>query len=236
MSYILDALKKAEAERRVGTAAGAHGVLPAAATFVTEERRSVMRTPWPWVAITAVAAALASYSWLRPPPAPVPAVAPVPAAVPPAPVVSAPAPAPVHPPVAAAPRPQEPAAKQTEETTSAPKPEPRAEEMADDAPPPKKAKAVKPAEKKLSTGETKAAEAPAPLPTLRELPDDIQRAVPQLTVGGYIYAGNKADRSVIINGRLLHEGEEAAPGLVLEKMLPNGMVLNYRGHRYRTGY
>jgi len=72
--------------------------------------------------------------------------------------------------------------------------------------------------------------------TLRELPPQIQREIPAMTVGGYIYSGNKADRSVLINNRLMREGDEVAPGLVLEKMMPNGMVLNYKGYRYRAGY
>lgn len=102
----------------------------------------------------------------------------------------------------------------------------------------KPAKPTKTSEKKHAAAtETKAAEpASPPPPTLRELPDNIQREIPQLSVGGYIYSGSKADRSVLINNRLMHEGEEIAPGLTLEKMMPNGMVLNYRGYRYRTGY
>ena len=104
---------------------------------------------------------------------------------------------------------------------------------------PKEKPAKKRAEKKATPAATepKAAQtAEPPIPTLRELPENVQREIPTLAVGGYIYSGNKADRSVLINQRLLREGEEVAPGLVLEKMLPNGMVLNYRGQRYRTGY
>ena len=57
-----------------------------------------------------------------------------------------------------------------------------------------------------------------------------------MTIGGYIYSGNQSERSVLINKRLLHEGEEVAPGLVLEKMLPKEAVLSYKGHRYRISY
>jgi general secretion pathway protein B len=75
-----------------------------------------------------------------------------------------------------------------------------------------------------------------PLPGLRELPEQIQREIPTLAIGGYIYSGNKADRSVLINNRLMRDGDEIAPGLQLEKMMPNGMVLNYKGYRYRITY
>jgi general secretion pathway protein B len=76
----------------------------------------------------------------------------------------------------------------------------------------------------------------ARIATLRELPENIQREIPTLTIGGYIYSGNQSERSVLINKRLLHEGEEVAPGLVLEKMLPKEAVLSYKGHRYRISY
>ncbi len=75
-----------------------------------------------------------------------------------------------------------------------------------------------------------------PVATLRELPDQIQREIPPLAIGGYLYSGNRADRTVLINKRLLHEGDEVVPGLTLEKLMPNGMVLSYKGYRYRTSY
>ena len=68
------------------------------------------------------------------------------------------------------------------------------------------------------------------------MPQQVQNEIPQLSVGGYLYSTNRADRSVLINNRLLREGEEIAPGFVLEKMTPKGMVLNYKGYRYRTSY
>jgi general secretion pathway protein B len=131
-------------------------------------------------------------------------------------------------------------AKQQAAAIAPPAPPPAPAVAEEEAAPPKARSAkppAKPAEKKHAPAETKTAEPAAPLPPpLRELPDNIQREIPPLKVGGYIYSGSKADRTVIINGRLLHEGEEAAPGLILEKMMPNGMVLNYRGYRYRSGY
>lgn len=228
MSYILDALKKAEAERRTGAHTGPLAALPVANAIAQGERKTVMRTPWPWVAMTAIAAALAAYSWLRPAPSVVPVAASQPQI-----------PAPVSPPAAQPASPAElaqhqaPAAAQQATPSSLPA-------VVEEQPAPSRPRSTKPArpaEKKHASAEAKAAESEAPLPpTLRELPDKLQREIPQLSVNGYIYSGSKADRSVIINGRLLHEGEEAAPGLTLEKMMPNGMVLNYRGHRYRTGY
>ena len=72
--------------------------------------------------------------------------------------------------------------------------------------------------------------------TLRELPEHIQRTIPQLSIGGYIYSDNQADRSVLINKRLLRDGDQVAADLILEKMTPTGIIFNYKGYRYRTSY
>jgi general secretion pathway protein B len=72
--------------------------------------------------------------------------------------------------------------------------------------------------------------------TLRDLPEPIQRAIPAITVGGYIYSRNPADRLLLIDKVLRHEGEEVAPGLVLDKLLPKAAVFTFRGYRYRVPY
>jgi general secretion pathway protein B len=73
-------------------------------------------------------------------------------------------------------------------------------------------------------------------PTLRELPEALQRDVPPVVFGGYIYSRNPADRLLLVDKVLRHEGEEVAPGLVLEKLLPKAALMNYRGNRYRMPY
>ena len=86
-----------------------------------------------------------------------------------------------------------------------------------------------------------AAAKPAPAaedlpPTLRELPDNIQREVPTVAIGGYIYSKNPEDRLLLVDKTLRHEGEEVAPGLTLEKLLPKAAVMRYKGYRYRVPY
>jgi general secretion pathway protein B len=84
-----------------------------------------------------------------------------------------------------------------------------------------------------------AAPKPAPeenLPFLQQLPDARQRDIPHVTFGGYMYSANPSDRLLIVDKALRHEGEEVAPGLVLEKLLPKAAVMNYRGTRYRVPY
>ncbi|MRX20270.1 hypothetical protein GJ695_29010, partial [Pseudoduganella sp. FT9W] len=83
-----------------------------------------------------------------------------------------------------------------------------------------------------------AAAAPSdePVVNLRDLPEPIQRSIPQVTVGGYIYSKNAADRLLLVDKVLRHEGEEVAPGLILEKLQPKEAVFNFKGYRYRVPY
>ncbi|HYD94820.1 MAG TPA: general secretion pathway protein GspB [Noviherbaspirillum sp.] len=235
MSYILEALKKAEAERKGGALPKVQ-ILPPIAPAA--RNAPAWRRPLPSAALASLAVTLACAGWYAvtrdKPAAPSPAASP---AASPSPAVAAPAPA-AAPPVARA----EPAATGAQPATP-PADTPPAGTGAP-ASAPKEKPARKRAEKKTPPASAEARTAKAapaeprepPAPALRDLPEQIQREIPALAVGGYIYSGSKADRSVLINQRLLREGDEVAPGLVLERMLPNGMVLNYRGHRYRRGY
>lgn len=204
MSYILEALKKAEAERR----AAPMPAVPPPHLTTPGKRPPSWRQRLPWPALAALGVALASAAWFSTArnDATPPRLAQMPKEAPQAPV-----------PVAVEPKPVD---KEVE------------------APKPKERVARKPIEKKRPPRvEPKPKQAPEPpIATLRELPEQIQREIPVLSVSGYIYAGNKADRSVLVNKRLLREGDEVAPGLKLEQMTPDGMVLNYKGYRYRAGY
>lgn len=211
MSYILEALKKAQAERELGSAPTIHAApMPAAPAHAASNRAPLLVG----LGVGAAVAAVAAYAVLRqpaPPPAAVavvrtpPAVAPVAAVLPAEPVAATARPAP--------PRPK-------------PKPVEPVEPVAPPAPAPEPAPAV--------------AAAPAPVeddaPPLGQLPENIQREIPQVVFGGYMYSSNPADRLVLIDKVLRREGEQVAPGLTLERLLPRGAVMNYRGYRYRVPY
>lgn len=203
MSYILDALKKAEAERNSGTAA-----TPRFAPAVPAHP-STRRKPLPWLALTALAGMAGIAAWLR--------FAPVAAPVPSSAAENRPA---------AAVQLGAAISMQNDETVR--EADANKEENSH-AKPAKAGNARKAAVKKQPV----AAETIA---TLRELPNSIQQQIPALQVGGYIYSANRADRSVLINNHLLREGQEIVPGLTLEKMMPNGMVLHFQGYRFRISY
>jgi general secretion pathway protein B len=81
-----------------------------------------------------------------------------------------------------------------------------------------------------------AATAPAPIViTMAELPVAIQQELPPMSISVHAYSGNASQRLVDINGRLLHEGADVAPGLRLEQITPEGMILSYKGYTFRRG-
>lgn len=68
--------------------------------------------------------------------------------------------------------------------------------------------------------------------TQGELPEALRTQLPTLKVTGATYSANPAYRMAIVNGQVLHEGDPAAPGLVLERIEPGRTVWAFRGYRY----
>ncbi len=221
MSYILEALKKAEAERRLGATPTLHaGALEGAATPAGAAARR------PLVAVVAVMAlviaGLAAVVWRQADDRAAP-VAATPVAVAPV-AVAAPAQAPL---AVAAPAPAPIVAQRAPDPVPAPKP---AVVAAPAVAPPVVAPAVTPEPKPAREPDDGAIQA------LRDLPEPIRRAIPAYSMDGYMYSPNPADRLVLIDKVLRREGEEVAPGLVLEKLLPKGAVFTFRGYRYRVTF
>lgn len=72
--------------------------------------------------------------------------------------------------------------------------------------------------------------------SLSELPDDVRRGLPLLTVSGATYSETPAHRMLIINGQVIREGEEPAPSVILERIYPKFAILRYKGVRYSVPY
>jgi general secretion pathway protein B len=72
------------------------------------------------------------------------------------------------------------------------------------------------------------------VPLLAELPEDVQRQVPALKLGGLVYSSAPASRMVIVNGDVQREGSTVAPGLTLEHIKPKSAVFAIRGQRFEV--
>ena len=234
MSYILDALRKADAERDRGNVPGIHaqpsfaGGLPG--------RSQPAPKPWLWLGAGALAVAvIAAIAWFFVAPssrgaaeagAPANPSAPqalAPAAMPPAPM----APPPVGAaPVAPAPPPRLAAAPAP---AAVRKPKPPAGSLPTLPNPAAPKVATAPADTQpAATGER--------IYTLNELPEDIRRQLPNIVVGGSMYSSRPADRILILNGQVAHEGDKIGNDLVLQQIRLKSAVLNFKGYRYALNF
>ena len=60
----------------------------------------------------------------------------------------------------------------------------------------------------------------------------LQQELPALSVAGFI-RGEGSSGMVIVNDRLVREGDEVAPGVKLENILNDSLVFNYKGYRFK---
>lgn len=243
MSYILDALRRAQAERGRGSVPGLH--TPASPVAVPTVQRAAPARGLPWMVLAALAGvgAAAGAWWLvRAPSATVAAVVPAPAPAIPAPAApasAAPMAVPAH---GAAPAPETaPATTPTPTPTPAPAPAPaRAPAAASKPTPERSARAEAPAPRPERSAPAPRAAPPAPAPqestgtvfAQADLPASVREQLPTLQLAGVTYSSNPVYRMVIVNGQVLHEGDTAAPGLVLERIEPARTVWAFRGYRY----
>jgi len=242
MSYILDALRRADAERERGGVPGLHAQpFPPGSADAAAARRGV---PWRWIGVGAACGlAVPLALWLlggdeAPRPAPLPqAIAPAPETSPPPAAAAEPAaprvePAPLTsaaaPPVTApAPSPAPPPA--TPRRAAAPAPEAGTTRK----PAPPATAATKPTARPATEPAPQAA---ARITPIGELPEPIRRQLPPLQIGGSMYSAEPANRMLIVNGQLLQERAAVAPGLVLEQIRLKSAVFDFQGQRFEITY
>ena len=254
MSYILEALKRADAERQRGAVPGLHARTGSGVTAL-EPGQAGGR---PWLLAGAALALLviggAVAWWWRaapvaapvvPPTAAAAAVWPSPAAevwpsravAPGAAALAASTSAPLAlPGLAARPPPtSRPAPPSTATATAtvpaAPTPAPLAL-PGSAARPPGLASATLARTPPASAAAAPVAAVPERLLQLGELPDALRREVGPLNPGGSIYAEQASARMVILNGQVFREGDLLAAQLQVELIRPRSVVLSLRGQRF----
>lgn len=239
MSYILDALRRAEAERERGSVPSLHSQQFPMSTADDE----APRRPVGWMVAAGVLAlallGLGSWLWWAPAPQPVvvvaappptvaPATAAVPAPVPPSAPTAASA-APAAPPVATSPSaapPPRSVRTTPRERTSERQGERTGERTSDRAPDRTPDTAPRARERTPSPG----AESDR-VYTPSDLPEPARRALPALAFGGSSWSSDAGSRMVIWNGRVFHEGDTVAPGVVLRRIERRSALLVVQGHK-----
>ena len=220
MSYILDALKKADAERERDAAAVPDlYAQPGANAGQPPMRNAGGRVS----AIAGASLLLAALAWWWFSAAPPSTPSPLPAT-----------------PVARMPEPATPPAMTAEPTLPVPVPVAVATpQSAPRRPAPPAARAMPPA---IGPNATPVQAAPAVVaapaasaarvPALAELPAEIRAQLPTLVVGGSVYSTRAASRMVILGGHVFREGDSPADGLRVEQIGQKSTVLSFRGQRF----
>ncbi|GAA3550380.1 general secretion pathway protein GspB [Zobellella aerophila] len=67
---------------------------------------------------------------------------------------------------------------------------------------------------------------------LWQLPTAIQSRLPTLRLSVHIYSANADNRMVNINGRMLREGQSISPGLQLKSITSQGVILSFEGNEF----
>ena len=253
MSYILDALRRADAERELGEVPTLH--TQAAPLASSDDGFDTPPAKWGrWVAVvlSLLAASAVAWLWLRPG-----------AAEPKSAVVLT---APAAQPMAQAPMSSQslaqleptiaPVAEKASEFVAQP---PTTQVQAVVAPDVLQKKAASPraglAGLAASAGATKTTPPPGsppaeskttakaataapqdPVVGFNDLPEAIRREQPKLSVGGAMHSANPANRMLILNGQVFHEGDQVTADLVLEQIKLKSAVLVYKGYRYSISY
>lgn len=71
--------------------------------------------------------------------------------------------------------------------------------------------------------------------TLRELPASIQQELPPFTISVSLYSDDPSSRMIKINNQTLREGESLAEGLTLQEIRQDAVIFSYKGYRVRIG-
>ncbi len=68
-----------------------------------------------------------------------------------------------------------------------------------------------------------------------ELPPSVRASLPEFRISGHAYAPDPQTRVVRINEKILQEGQELSPGLRVEEIVPDGIIMSYSGYHIHIG-
>ena len=71
------------------------------------------------------------------------------------------------------------------------------------------------------------------IPHLYEMPESLQQTVPKMSFAGHVYSTIADQRSVIVNDQYMNEGDEIVGGLKIEKITREGLVFLYNDKTFR---
>jgi hypothetical protein len=70
------------------------------------------------------------------------------------------------------------------------------------------------------------------IPDINELPSSMREDMPEIKISGHVYFETPEDRLVIVNGRTAREGQTVASGLQIEEITSSGVIFVYDNRRF----
>jgi general secretion pathway protein B len=70
---------------------------------------------------------------------------------------------------------------------------------------------------------------------LRELPLSVRQSLPLFSISALMYSDNPAARMVRINDQMMHEGQDLTPGVKLEEISKDGVICRHQKYRFYVG-
>jgi len=68
-----------------------------------------------------------------------------------------------------------------------------------------------------------------------ELPFDVLQQIPVMEYSAHVYSSNPLQRSIVINGRFMEEGDRLAGDLFLNEITPDGAIFDFQGQLFHQG-
>ena len=69
---------------------------------------------------------------------------------------------------------------------------------------------------------------------ISQLPSLVQQSIPQMQFAGHVYSDNPVQRSVIINGRYMSEGDSLMQGMTLVRITLDSVVFSYQAQLFKV--
>ena len=65
-----------------------------------------------------------------------------------------------------------------------------------------------------------------------ELPFEVLQHIPSMEFSAHVYSSNPLQRSLVINGRFMEEGDHLASDLYLSEITADGAIFDFQGQRF----
>lgn len=81
--------------------------------------------------------------------------------------------------------------------------------------------------------EDSSATAKPKLTSFANLPANVRNALPELTIAAHYYANKTSSRMASINGRIMRQGQAVTDGLIVEEIIREGVIFSFHKYRFK---